>query len=105
MSPTSTNRSPRHRLVGVGDSDLEAVEAHHTQTCKMTNVDPSDLWGKETSVHCTEVREAMKLLLKSKPVRNSNKRVISLPFFPSRLLRMSKTNHTFALQTNSPKLL
>ncbi len=25
MSPTSTNRSPRHRLVGVPDSDFEAV--------------------------------------------------------------------------------
>ncbi|MDE5998973.1 MAG: hypothetical protein K2H04_02715 [Bacteroidaceae bacterium] len=30
MSPTSTNRSPRHRPTDVGDSDLEAVEAHHS---------------------------------------------------------------------------
>ncbi|MDE5740378.1 MAG: hypothetical protein K2H92_08750 [Bacteroidaceae bacterium] len=29
MSPTSTHRSPRHRSVGVGDSDLEAVDARH----------------------------------------------------------------------------
>ncbi|MDE5999003.1 MAG: hypothetical protein K2H04_02875 [Bacteroidaceae bacterium] len=28
MSPTSTNRSRGHRSVGVGDSDLVAVEAH-----------------------------------------------------------------------------
>ncbi|MDE5999597.1 MAG: hypothetical protein K2H04_05965 [Bacteroidaceae bacterium] len=26
MSPTSTNRSPRHRLTDVGDSDLEVQE-------------------------------------------------------------------------------
>ncbi|MDE5739955.1 MAG: hypothetical protein K2H92_06555 [Bacteroidaceae bacterium] len=30
MSPTSTNRSPRLRPTDVGDSDLEAVEAHHS---------------------------------------------------------------------------
>ncbi|MDE5739480.1 MAG: hypothetical protein K2H92_04100 [Bacteroidaceae bacterium] len=29
MSPTPTNRSRGHRSVGVGDSDLEAVEAHY----------------------------------------------------------------------------
>ncbi|MDE5740733.1 MAG: hypothetical protein K2H92_10590 [Bacteroidaceae bacterium] len=33
MSPTSTNRSPRLRPTDVGDSDLEAVEAHHTLMC------------------------------------------------------------------------
>ena len=29
MSPTPMRRSPRHRLVGVGDIDLEVVDAHH----------------------------------------------------------------------------
>ncbi|MDE5739172.1 MAG: hypothetical protein K2H92_02530 [Bacteroidaceae bacterium] len=33
MSGTSTNRSPRHRSVGVGDSDLEGVKPLHTLTC------------------------------------------------------------------------
>ncbi|MDE5738955.1 MAG: hypothetical protein K2H92_01395 [Bacteroidaceae bacterium] len=29
MSPTSVRRCRGHRPVGVGDSDLEAVEAHY----------------------------------------------------------------------------
>ncbi|MDE5999260.1 MAG: hypothetical protein K2H04_04195, partial [Bacteroidaceae bacterium] len=42
--PTSTNRSPRHRLVGVGDSDLEAVKAHSTQACPtgVSDLPPED---------------------------------------------------------------
>ncbi len=31
MSPTSVNRCPRLRPTDVGDSDLEAVEAHFTR--------------------------------------------------------------------------
>ncbi|MDE5999044.1 MAG: hypothetical protein K2H04_03080, partial [Bacteroidaceae bacterium] len=31
MSPTPIGRSRGHRQVGVGDSDLEAVEARHAQ--------------------------------------------------------------------------
>ncbi|MDE6000593.1 MAG: hypothetical protein K2H04_11080 [Bacteroidaceae bacterium] len=40
MSPTSVNRSPRHRPTDVGDSDLEAVNALHTQKCFVVHVVP-----------------------------------------------------------------
>ncbi|MDE5998945.1 MAG: hypothetical protein K2H04_02565 [Bacteroidaceae bacterium] len=40
MSPTPTNRCPRHRPVGVGDIDLEAVEAHHTPQCLTVHASP-----------------------------------------------------------------
>ncbi|MDE5740046.1 MAG: hypothetical protein K2H04_06150 [Bacteroidaceae bacterium] len=41
MSPTSVNRSPRHRPTDVGDSDLEAVKAHYTQKRPTTDVSSS----------------------------------------------------------------
>ncbi|MDE7118709.1 MAG: hypothetical protein K2O61_08760 [Bacteroidaceae bacterium] len=41
MSPTSTNRSPRHRSTDVGDSDFYAVEARCTSKCLMADVCPS----------------------------------------------------------------
>ncbi|MDE5740747.1 MAG: hypothetical protein K2H92_10665 [Bacteroidaceae bacterium] len=38
MSPTPIGRSRGHRSVGVGDSDLEVVKAHHTQECSKVHV-------------------------------------------------------------------
>ncbi|MDE5740469.1 MAG: hypothetical protein K2H92_09220 [Bacteroidaceae bacterium] len=56
MSPTSTNRSPRHRSTDVGDSDFYAVEARCTSKCLMTDVCPSFLWTQETLLSRTETR-------------------------------------------------
>ncbi|MDE6000516.1 MAG: hypothetical protein K2H04_10685 [Bacteroidaceae bacterium] len=40
MSPTPIGRCPRHRSVGVGDIDLEAVKAHQMQKCLMPSAAP-----------------------------------------------------------------
>ncbi|MDE5738907.1 MAG: hypothetical protein K2H92_01150 [Bacteroidaceae bacterium] len=55
MSPTSTNRSPRHRLTDVGDSDLEAVKPLHTQECFKAHAQPCYLRIKETFLGRTGV--------------------------------------------------
>ena len=41
MSPTPIGRSRGHRSVGVGDSDLEAVKAHHTAKRLTAHVAPA----------------------------------------------------------------
>ncbi|MDE5998803.1 MAG: hypothetical protein K2H04_01835 [Bacteroidaceae bacterium] len=41
MSPTPIGRSRGHRSVGVGDSDLEAVKARHTQKRPAAHITPS----------------------------------------------------------------
>ncbi|MDE6000182.1 MAG: hypothetical protein K2H04_08985 [Bacteroidaceae bacterium] len=56
MSPTSTNRSPRRRLVGVGDSDFVAVNPCHISKCPATDISPFPLMTKETFSYRIKVR-------------------------------------------------
>ncbi|MDE5740257.1 MAG: hypothetical protein K2H92_08115 [Bacteroidaceae bacterium] len=58
MSPTSTNRSPRRRLVGVGDSDFVAVNPCHISKCPASDISPFPfpLMTKETFSYRIKVR-------------------------------------------------
>ncbi|MDE5739557.1 MAG: hypothetical protein K2H92_04515 [Bacteroidaceae bacterium] len=72
MSPTPTNRSRGHRSVGVGDSDLEAVEAHCAQKRFAADVRFSCLRTKEAFLSHLPQTEAMELWSSCQPLARLN---------------------------------
>ncbi|MDE5740418.1 MAG: hypothetical protein K2H92_08950 [Bacteroidaceae bacterium] len=52
MSPTSTNRSPRHRLTDVGDSDLDTYLVSGFCQGRSKHKNLSWVWGRRQWISC-----------------------------------------------------
>ena len=75
MSPTSTNRSPRHRLVGVGDSDLEAVEARLMRTWQESHV--GAFWVEEKEASDSAPRHNVRIVWRIKMAHPPDMSIVS----------------------------
>ncbi|MDE5739284.1 MAG: hypothetical protein K2H92_03110 [Bacteroidaceae bacterium] len=75
MSPTSTNRSPRHRLVEVGDSDLEAVKARLMRTWQESHV--GTFWQRRKRASDSAPRHNVRIVWRIKMAHPSDMSIIS----------------------------